>query len=153
MNHRLVLAFSAVCASLTSLLAAEKKSPEARLQQLFKAHPNADANKDGKLTVEEAKAHMDANSAATQKTKSRKIRKADEANEGVSAEVLAVFEGRESEGMKYRLLKPIDLGGESRQEVSDDPLAARCCRSRKRQREEPDRMGHDPGGRDRKSVV
>jgi acetyl esterase len=58
MIHRFVLAFStslAVCASLTSLLAAEKKSPEARLQQLFKAHPEADANKDGKLSEDEAR--------------------------------------------------------------------------------------------------
>lgn len=64
MIRRLVLAFStglAVCASLTSLLAAEKKSPEARLQQLLKAHPDADANKDGKLTIEEAKAYLAAN--------------------------------------------------------------------------------------------
>ena len=56
MIHRLVLAFSTgfvVCASLTSLLAAEKKSPEARLQQLFKAYPDADANKDGKLSEDE----------------------------------------------------------------------------------------------------
>ena len=59
MIHRLVLAFStglAVCASLTSLLAAEKKLPEARLQQLLKAYPDADANKDGKLSEDEARA-------------------------------------------------------------------------------------------------
>ena len=58
MIHRLVLAFSTgfvVCASLTSLLAAEKKSPEARLQQMLKAYPDADANKDGKLSKDEAR--------------------------------------------------------------------------------------------------
>ena len=58
MIHHLVLAFSTgfvVCASLTSLLAAEKKSPEARLQRLLKAYPDADANKDGKLSEDEAR--------------------------------------------------------------------------------------------------
>jgi acetyl esterase len=55
---RLALAFStalAVCTSLTSLSAAEKKSSEARLQQLLKAYPDADANRDGKLSEEEAR--------------------------------------------------------------------------------------------------
>ena len=58
MNHRLFIALStflAVCASLNSLLAAEKKSPEARLEQLLKAYPDADANKDGKLSENEAR--------------------------------------------------------------------------------------------------
>lgn len=58
MIHRLVIAFSTgfvVCASPTPLLAAEKKSPEARLQQLFKAYPEADANNDGKLSEDEAR--------------------------------------------------------------------------------------------------
>ena len=58
MIHRLILAFStglAVCASLTSLLAAERQSPEARLQRLLKAYPDADANKDGKLSEDEAR--------------------------------------------------------------------------------------------------
>jgi len=58
MNHRLVFALSiglAACASPAPLLAAERKPPEARLEQLLKAYPDADANKDGKLTVEEAR--------------------------------------------------------------------------------------------------
>ncbi len=58
MIHRLVLAFSrglAVCASLPSLLAAGKKSPEARRQQLCKTYPDADANKDAKLSEDEAR--------------------------------------------------------------------------------------------------
>ncbi len=55
MIHRFVLAFSTGLAVCASLVAQEKKSPEARLQQLFKAYPEADANKDGKLSEDEAR--------------------------------------------------------------------------------------------------
>jgi acetyl esterase/lipase len=72
MLPRLVFALSTgfvVCASLASLLVAEEKVPAARLQQLLKAYPKADANKDGKLTVEEAKAYLAANPGLRQKGK------------------------------------------------------------------------------------
>ena len=55
--HRFVLAFSTGLAVCASLVAQEKKSPQARLQKLFKAFPDADTDKDGKLTLDEAKAY------------------------------------------------------------------------------------------------
>ncbi len=107
MKHCFALAFTtglAVCASLTPLVAKEKKSPEARLQQLLKAYPDADTDKDGKLSREEAKAHLAANPESKQK------RKADgKAKETVGAQSPEQFEAREFKGVKYRLLKPIDL--------------------------------------------
>jgi predicted peptidase len=113
MNHRLVLAFStglAVCASLTSVLAAERKSPEARLQQFLKAYPEADANTDGTLTIEEAKAHLAAHPEVRQKRQGGAKGNADGEGEAtVSAQVLALYEAREFKGVPYRLLKPIDL--------------------------------------------
>jgi acetyl esterase/lipase len=55
MIHRFILAFSTGLAVCASLVAQEKKSPEARLQQLFKTFPDADADKDGKLSENEAR--------------------------------------------------------------------------------------------------
>ncbi len=74
MIPRLVFALSTgfvLCVSLASLLVAEEKVPAARLQQLLKAYPKADANKDGKLTVEEAKVYLAANPGLLQKGKAK----------------------------------------------------------------------------------
>ena len=72
--------------------------------------PDADANKDGKLTVEEAKAYNAAHPELRRKRQADAKGKADEADEAtVSAQVLALYEAREFKGVKYRLLKPIDL--------------------------------------------
>ena len=69
MIQRLVFALSTGFVVCASLLVAEEKVPAARLQQLLKAYPKADANKDGKLTIEEAKAYLAANPELRQKGK------------------------------------------------------------------------------------
>lgn len=97
-----------LCTGFTSSSHAQAADQQQKLEKLLLSYPDADSNKDGKLTVAEAKAYIDAN-PATQKAKSRKMRNADGANDGDSAEVLALFEAREFKGVKYRLLKPIDL--------------------------------------------
>jgi len=54
----LILTFStglALCVSPTSLPAADNKLSEARLQEILKTYPDADANKDGKLSEDEAR--------------------------------------------------------------------------------------------------
>jgi predicted peptidase len=93
---------SCLCFGIAAASHAQAADYQQKLESLLRRYPGADANKDGKLTIEEAKAHRAANPDLRQKRTAD-----DETN--VSAEVLALFEAREFEGVKYRLLKPIDL--------------------------------------------
>ncbi len=93
-----------LCVGIASSSHAQAADKQQKLDRLMQRFPGADANKDGKLTVEEAKAHLAANPELRQK------RQADGEGEGtVGAAVLKLYEAREFEGLKYRLLKPIDL--------------------------------------------
>jgi predicted peptidase len=93
-----------LCFSIASSSPAQAADNQQKLESLLRRFPAADANKDGKLTVEEAKAHLAANPELRQK------RQADGEGEGtVDAAVLELYEAREFKGVKYRLLKPIDL--------------------------------------------
>jgi predicted peptidase len=82
-----------------------------QLEGLLRRFPDADANKDGKLTIEEAKAYNAANPRLRQKRQADKNSKASEedGDEGVSEAMLKLYEAREFKGVPYRLLKPIDL--------------------------------------------
>ena len=87
-----------------ALQAEETSENNQRLKEALKRYPKADANGDGVLTQAEAKAHLAAHPELGQK------RQVDGEGEGtVDAAVLALFEAREFKGVKYRLLKPIDL--------------------------------------------
>ena len=108
LKHTLTLLTALLLAPLTSLLAAGKKSPEARLQQLFKTYPDADANKDGKLTIKEAKAYQAAH-PELQRNRQADGKGSARETKLVDAAVLELYEAREFKGVKYRLLKPIDL--------------------------------------------
>jgi predicted peptidase len=109
--QRLSLPFLMViifCAGLASSSHAQAADQQQKLDSLLRRFPDADANKDGKLTIDEAKAYNAAHPELRQK------RQAD--GEGmatgaklVDAKVLHLYEAREFEGVKYRLLKPIDL--------------------------------------------
>jgi len=93
-----------LCIGIASSSHAQAADNQQKLEGLLRRFPGADANKDGKLTVEEAKAHLAANPELRQK------RQADGEGEGtVGAAVLELYEAREFKGVKYRLLKPIDL--------------------------------------------
>lgn len=94
-----------LCAGLASSLPAQEADNQQKLEALLRRYPDADANKDGKLTVAEAKAHLAAHPEL------RRNRQADGEGEAtVSAQVLELYEAREFKGVKYRLLRPIDLG-------------------------------------------
>ena len=107
LSHRLPLPFVmaiVLCAGIASSSHAQTADKQQNLDRLMQRFPDADADKDGKLTVEEAKAHLAANPELRQK------RQADGEGEGtVGAAVLELYEAREFKGVKYRLLKPIDL--------------------------------------------
>ncbi|MBI4976424.1 MAG: prolyl oligopeptidase family serine peptidase [Spirochaetes bacterium] len=89
-----------------------------KLKKAFEQHPDADADGDGILTMKEAEAYR-----STMKTKGTKGGKDaaqtptnvpaatsdGEGNGTDDAAVLALFEAREFKGVKYRLLRPIDL--------------------------------------------
>lgn len=65
-----------LCFGIASSPHAQAADKQQKLESLLRRVPEADANKDGKLTVQEAKAYMDANPAATQEAKLRKNRNA-----------------------------------------------------------------------------
>jgi predicted peptidase len=99
-----------LCFGIASSPHAQAADKQQKLESLLRRFPDADANKDGKLTVEEAKAYNAAHPELRQKRQADGKGKADEADEGtVSAQVLALYEAREFKGVPYRLLKPIDL--------------------------------------------
>lgn len=80
-----------------------------QLENLLRRFPEADANKDGKLTLEEAKAYNVAHPELRQKRRAKGKSTANGVEATVSAQVLELYEDREFMGVKYRLLKPIDL--------------------------------------------
>ena len=101
------MVFCAVLASVPHAQAADKQQ---KLESLLRRFPAADANKDGKLTVEEAKAYTAAHPDMRRNRQADAKGEADGEGEAtVSAQVLALYEGREFKGVPYRLLKPIDL--------------------------------------------
>ena len=106
-SYRLPLPFVMaiiVCAGPASLSHAQGADKQQKLDRLIQRFPDADADKDGKLTREEAKAYSAAHPELRQK------RQADgEGEETASAAALELYEAREFKGVKYRLLKPIDL--------------------------------------------
>lgn len=113
MSHWLPLPFVVavvLCAGIVSSPHARANDRQQKLESLLQRYPAADANKDGKLTVEEAKAHLAANPELRQKKRpDAKGKTGGESNATVSAQVLELFEAREFKEVKYRLLKPIDL--------------------------------------------
>ncbi len=93
-----------LCAGFASPSLAQADDQQQKLESLLRRYPDADANKDGKLTIEEAKAHLAANPELKLKRRSD-----GEGAAAVSAQVLELFEAREFKEVKYRLLKPFDL--------------------------------------------
>jgi hypothetical protein len=99
-----------LCFWIVSPPSAQAADKQQKLESLLQRFPGADSNKDGKLSREEAKAHLAANPELRQKRQADAKGNADGEGEGtVSDEMLALFEAREFKGVKYRLLKPIDL--------------------------------------------
>lgn len=93
-----------LCIGIASSPHAQAADQQQNLDRQMQRFPDADADKDGKLTIEEAKAYLAAHPEL------RRNRQADGEGEAtVSAQVLELYEAREFEGVKYRLLKPIDL--------------------------------------------
>jgi predicted peptidase len=95
---------------------AQAEDQPQKLEKMLRRFPDADTNKDGKLTIEEAKAHLAATPTLLHKRKGQ--------GEGDSAKMstdedsidpealkrlLQLYEAHEFKGVKYRLLKPIDL--------------------------------------------
>jgi predicted peptidase len=78
-----------------------------RLKKALERFPEADADKDGVLTMDEAKAFKKKNAGQSDPGKARPE------DESIDPEalrpLLKLYEAREFEGVKYRLLKPIDL--------------------------------------------
>ena len=113
LSYRLPLPFVMaiiLCAVLPSSSHAQAADNQQKLESLLRRFPDADANKDGKLTIEEAKAYNAAHPELRQKRQADGKGKADgEGEETASAAVLELYEAREFKGVKYRLLKPIDL--------------------------------------------
>lgn len=116
-SHPLPLLVMAIilCFGISSSLHAQSAgNQQKKLESLLKRYPNADADKDGKLTIEEAKAYKAAHPELRQKRQKRQSDKDGKAgeqggDEGVSETVLKLYEAREFKGVPYRLLKPIDL--------------------------------------------
>ncbi len=96
---------------------AQETDKEQKSARLLKRFPDADANKDGKLTQEEAKAYIAANPQLKRKQQADPDDKAsgesqtmeEDGDEEVSEAVVKLYEARDFNGAKYRLLKPIDL--------------------------------------------
>ncbi len=87
--------------SLALFAQAQTSDNNPKLSDGLKRFPQADANGDGVLTLEEARAFKgEADQPA---------RKDGEDGGTAGAAVLELYEAREFEGVKYRLLKPIDL--------------------------------------------
>ncbi len=113
-SHRLLLPLVMaifLCFGFASSSQAQEGDQQKKLESLLKRYPDADADKDGKLTIEEAKAYNAAHPELRQKRQTDKDGKAGEqgCDEGVSEAVLKLYEAREFKGVPYRLLKPIDL--------------------------------------------
>jgi len=100
-----------LCTGITSSSQAQATDKQQELESLLKRYPDADADKDGKLTIQEAKAYRAAHPQLGRKQQADTDGKAIE-NDGdkdVSEAVLKLYEARMFEGVPYRLLKPIDL--------------------------------------------
>ncbi len=105
---RLVMAV-ALCAGIVSAPYSHAVDQQ-KLESLLNRYPDADTNKDGTLTVQEAKAYNAAHPELRRERQANSKAKADEGGEGaVSAQVLSLYEAREFKDVKYRLLEPIDL--------------------------------------------
>jgi len=99
-----------LCFGIASSPPAQAADQQQKLESLLRRFPEADLNKDGKLTIEEAKAYSAAHPELRRNRQADAKGKAGEADEGtVSAQVLALYEAREFKGVNHRLLKPIDL--------------------------------------------
>ncbi len=112
LSHRLPLPFAmaiVLCFGIASAQAQEADNQ--KLESLLRRFPAADANKDGKLTLEEATAYRATHPQLGRKQQADKDGKAGEedGDEGVSEAMLKLYEAREFKGVPYRLLKPIDL--------------------------------------------
>ncbi len=97
-----------LCAGISSSSYAQADDQQQKLESLLRRLPAADANNDGKLSREEAKVYNAAhpelrrNRSTDGKGNEREAKLVDDA-------VLELYEPGEFEGVKYRLLKPIDL--------------------------------------------
>jgi predicted peptidase len=101
------MVFCLGCLFLPHMQAADNQQ---KLESLMRRFPSADANKDGKLTNEEAKGYLTTHPELQRTRQAETKDKGDGDDEPtISNEVLALYEAREFHGVKYRLLKPIDL--------------------------------------------
>jgi predicted peptidase len=104
MNKSILL--SSLVLGLAALpLCSQTSADNSRLKKALERFPEADADKDGVLTMPEAKAFKNKDAGQADPGKER--------GEAISSEVLKpllkLYEAREFEGLKYRLLKPIDM--------------------------------------------
>ncbi len=101
----------ALCVGIASSSHAQTADNQLKLDRLMYRLPDADADadadKDGKLTIYEAKAYLAAHPEMRRKREADGKGTAGEAT--VGAAMLDLYEAREFKGVKYRLLKPIDL--------------------------------------------
>jgi predicted peptidase len=97
-----------LCAGIMSSPQAQAADKQQKLESLLRRFPGADTDKDGKLTIQEAQAYLAAHPEQNPKADGKR-KAGGEGEATVSAEVLALYEAREFKGVKYRLLKPIDL--------------------------------------------
>jgi predicted peptidase len=74
-----------------------------KLKDALKRFPQADANGDGVLTTAEAKAFKKKGASKSDPGSAQQV------EASTDPEVLRMYEAREFEGVKYRLLRPIDL--------------------------------------------
>jgi len=100
MNARNTLSAALVLALAGALVVAGER--EVNLGRLLERFPEADANGDGKLTLEEARAFW-------QKRRTTQTGQDRGENRPAAEKLLAVHEARTFKGMPYRLMKPIDL--------------------------------------------
>lgn len=87
---------------------AQESISEQRLKIFLSKYPQADANKDGKLTREEVDAYRN----KTRKMRTHDVKSAPKSpiKRYSSEELEAAYEAKQFEGLPYRLLKPIGLG-------------------------------------------
>ena len=88
-----------LCFGIASSPPAQAADKQQKLESLLRRFPDADANKDGKLTVEEAKAYNAAHPELRRNRQADGKGKADGEGEAtVSAQVLALYEGPRVQG-------------------------------------------------------
>jgi predicted peptidase len=102
------ISFAAFVLALAALpLFSQTSADNPRLKKALESHPEADINKDGVLTMAEARAFKKNSTGQRDPGKARP--EEDSIDPEALNQLLKLYEAREFEGVKYRLLKPIDL--------------------------------------------